>query len=240
MPSWIKKRIQVLKNDFINHLIVVKNQQQMVHTPASTMAICDNRNNRNNNIANNNNHICDERNDKKTVRIRRIQNDLHTNRFTAKTDMNAYNDYTKWRDQVLINQNDCALRCIKQEEKINNTDKIDSHIVCANGAINRNGTRDNGRSCTFESRQTRCDNQANNENDSRASASNDGDDDCDVDGISDARYASESEFVWPINCFNCAFNCENIWLCLFSLFLFLFAHRHPFKCIHRNEFTSFW
>lgn len=106
MPSWLKKRFQVLKRDLISHIVVAKTEK-----PALTTTICEN----------NNERITD--NVKSS--IQKIRNDLKVNRFRSKTDMNAYRDYTKWRDQVLISQNNCALRCIK-EEKINNIDKIDS------------------------------------------------------------------------------------------------------------------
>lgn len=167
MPSWIKKRFQVLKNDLINHLIVTKNQKQILLTRTPTTAHCDNSNSssRHNDIANSyNNNEQIASNVSKKVRIRRIRNDLHTNRFSNKTDMNAYNDYTKWRDQVLINQNNCALRCIRREPdevevKIINTDKIDTTTHCPNGANathNNNNHSDNSVR-TVENRQMRCD-----------------------------------------------------------------------------------
>lgn len=220
MPSWLKKRFQVLKNDLINHLIVAKNQKQMLLTRTPPMAICDNGNsnrhnnniNTNNNSHNNNERITNNSNNKK-VRIRRIRNDLHTNRFSSKTDMNAYNDYTKWRDQVLINQNNCALRCIKQEpgevveEKIINTDKIDSAIHCPNGANamqNNSNRRENGIVCTFDSRQIRCDNRAvamavasSNNNDDDDGSGSSGGGGC--DGNDDAICDNESEFMNSTN-----------------------------------------
>lgn len=105
MPSWLKKRFQVLKRDLISHLVAGKSQKQLP-------ACGDNSNNER--ITNN-----------ASSPIRKIRNDLKAHRFCNKTDMNAYHDYTKWRDQVLINQNNCALRCIK-EEKINNIDNAES------------------------------------------------------------------------------------------------------------------
>lgn len=83
--------------------------------------------------------------------------------------MNAYRDYAKWRDQVLMSQNNCELRCI-EEEKINNTDNaIESHCTAR---INHN---DN--TVSLDNRQ----NHANHK-----SASNDATTD-------DANYNSESE-----------------------------------------------
>lgn len=215
MPSWLKKRFQVLKNDLINHIIVAKNQKQMLLTRAPPVAICDNSNN-NTNSNNNNERITNSSNSKK-VRIRRIRNDLHTNRFSSKTDMNAYNDYTKWRDQVLINQNNCALRCIKQqpdevvEEKIINTDKIDSTPThCPNGANasqNNNYRRDNSLVCTFDSRQMRCDNRAvamavassNNNVDDDGGGGGGGSTQSGCDGNDDAICDNESEFMNSTN-----------------------------------------
>lgn len=219
MPSWLKKRFQVLKNDLINHIIVAKNQKQMLLTRAPPMAICDNSNRHNNNNnsidtnSNNNNERITNSSNNKKVRIRRIRNDLHTNRFSSKTDMNAYNDYTKWRDQVLINQNNCAMRCIKQEhgeaveEKIINTDKIDSTTThCPNGANalqNNSNRRDNIIVGTFDSRQIRCDNRAvamavassnNNDGDEGGGRSGSG-----CDGNHDAICDNESEFMNSTN-----------------------------------------
>lgn len=107
MPSWIKKRFQVLKRDLINNLVIIKSQPDC--SPKHLQQLCENINNERitNNIKS---------------PIQKIRNDLKNQHFRNKSDMNAYRDYAKWRDQVLISQNNCALRCIK-EEKINNTDK---------------------------------------------------------------------------------------------------------------------
>lgn len=112
MPSWLKKRFQVLKRDLISHLVAGKSQKQL--------PLCDNCNNER--ITNNVNSS-----------IKKIRNDLKAHHFRNKSDMNAYHDYAKWRDQVLISQNNCALRCIK-EEKINNIDNAES---VESGATNR-------------------------------------------------------------------------------------------------------
>lgn len=69
--------------------------------------------------------------------IQKIRNDLNAHRFRNKIDMNAYRDYEKWRDQVLMSQNNCALRCIK-EEKINNTDNNNAESA-RRGATNNVG-----------------------------------------------------------------------------------------------------
>lgn len=235
MPSWLKKRFQVLKNDLINHLIVAKNQKQMLLTRPPPMAICENSNSsrHNNNVDNNtNSNINNERitnnGNNKKVRIRRIRNDLHTNRFSNKTDMNAYNDYTKWRDQVLINQNNCALRCIKQEEeeKIINTDKVDATTThCPNGANamqNNNNRRDNSVACTIDSRQMRCDNRTV---DVAVAPSHHTDDDADGggggvggvggsggggrDGNDDAICDNQSEFMNSADAVCCLCVCAN-------------------------------
>lgn len=214
MPSWLKKRFRLLKNDLINHLVVEKTKKQLMLATTPNRTICDNSHNNHNinNINNNNNNDEGITNDSnKKVRIRRIRNNLHSNRFTNKTDMNAYNDYTKWRDQVLINQNNCALRCINREEeeveeKIINTDKIDSH--CPNGFAIRNNTNsdDNNNSrLTFENRQMRCNNR-NNHNKKNvvrtttaAASSSDDTDVSDAEGINDANCDSESEFMAKSN-----------------------------------------
>lgn len=107
----------------LNHLVLVKSKKQLL--PA---------------IKNN------EQIDAATKSpIRKIQNDLKSNRLRQKSEMNAYRDYAKWRDQVLTNQNDCALRCVEEEEaEINvqlseNGDESNvkssnlSAIDCANG-----------------------------------------------------------------------------------------------------------
>lgn len=106
MPSWLKRRFQVLKRDLISHLVVVKSQKKI--PLKESQQLCDSNNER---IANN-----------IKSPIQKIRNDLEIHRFRNKSDMNAYNDYEKWRDQVLMSQNNCALRCIKKEEKINNID----------------------------------------------------------------------------------------------------------------------
>ncbi|XP_031627205.1 kinesin-like protein Klp10A isoform X2 [Contarinia nasturtii] len=108
MPSWIKKRFQVLKKDLINNLVITKSQQPN-SASKDLQELCENINNERitNNIKS---------------PIQKIRNDLKNEHFRNKSDVNAYHDYAKWRDQVLISQNNCALRCIK-EEKINNTDK---------------------------------------------------------------------------------------------------------------------
>lgn len=116
MPSWLKKRFQVLKRDLISH--IGKNHQNF------TINECE--------------KLCDSNNERITNNIKspiqKIRNDLKAQqqqRFrTNKSDTNAYHDYAKWRDQVLISQNNCALRCIK-EEKINNTDNnVDVDSQC--------------------------------------------------------------------------------------------------------------
>lgn len=115
MPSWLKKRFQVLKSDLISHLVVAKNHKKFQLT--ATQQICDTNNER---ITNN-----------AKSPIQKIRNDLKAHRFRNKSDMNSYHDYAKWRDQVLISQNNCALRCIK-EEKINNTDYVDLQCGATN------------------------------------------------------------------------------------------------------------
>lgn len=100
MPSWLKKRLRVLKQDVLNNLIVhkvVKNQ------PMPLPSNC-------------NNEIITS--SEKTP-IRKIRNDLKSYRNHGKSDMNAYRDYAKWRDQVLTSQNNCALRCVREEKLIN-------------------------------------------------------------------------------------------------------------------------
>lgn len=129
MPSWLKKHYQVLKRDLISHLVIARTEKQ-----ALTTAIYDNNNEK---ITNN-----------VKSPIQKIRNDLRVNRFRSKTDMNAYRDYAKWRDQVLISQNNCALRCIK-EEKINNIDKVDS-LEC--GATSQTDS-----TAKLENRSNHCD-----------------------------------------------------------------------------------
>lgn len=102
MPSWIKKRFRDLKQDLLNNLTVLKSKKQLL--PAAT---------NNETIT-----IGDEK-----LPIKKIRNDLRSNRFRGKSDMNAYRDYAKWRDQVLTNHNNCALRCVR-EEKLLNSDVI--------------------------------------------------------------------------------------------------------------------
>lgn len=124
MPSWLKKRFQVLKRDLISHLVDAKHKKQAL----TNDCICDNNNERATN------HVKSP--------IPKIRNDLRVNRIRIKTDMNSYRDYAKWRDQVLINQNNCALRCIK-EEKINNIDKVNSLRIGATIQTHRQSTLDN-------------------------------------------------------------------------------------------------
>lgn len=116
MPSWLKKRFQVLKRDLISHLVASKSQQQL--------PLYDSNSN-NERITNN-----------ADSPIQKIRNDLKAHHFRNKIDMNAYRDYAKWRDQVLVSQNNCALRCIK-EEKVNNIDNAES--VNGGGATNHVG-----------------------------------------------------------------------------------------------------
>lgn len=123
MPSWLKKRFQVLKRNLISHLVDAKQQKQALT----------------------NDRICDSNNERDTNYVKspisKIRNDLRVNlnRIRIKTDMNAYRDYAEWRDQVLVNQNNCALRCIK-EEKINNIDKINSLRTGASNQTDREST----------------------------------------------------------------------------------------------------
>lgn len=53
-----------------------------------------------------------------TLTFQRIRNDLK-NRSRYKDEKNAYRDYSKLCDKILLQQNDCALRCA-QEEKVSN------------------------------------------------------------------------------------------------------------------------
>lgn len=137
MPSWLKKRFQVLKRDLINHVVVGKSQKNL---PTNEIEkLYDNNNERiTNNIKS---------------PIQKIRNDLKAQqqRFRNKSDMNAYHDYAKWRDQVLISQNNCALRCIK-EEKINNTDNrnavVDSQCTATTVATTVNAIATNQSDCT--------------------------------------------------------------------------------------------
>lgn len=116
MPSWLKKRFQVLKKDLISHMVVVGKSQKKL-TGKEIEKLCDSNNER---ITNNiKSPIQKIRNDLKVQQQQYVRN---------KSDMNAYHDYAKWRDQVLISQNNCALRCIK-EEKINNTDNNNMVVV---------------------------------------------------------------------------------------------------------------
>lgn len=116
MPSWLKKRFQVLKKDLISHIVVVGKSQKKL--PGKEIE-----------------KLCDSNNERITNNIKspiqKIRNDLKAQQqqcIRNKSDMNAYHDYAKWRDQVLISQNNCALRCIK-EEKINNTDNNNMVVV---------------------------------------------------------------------------------------------------------------
>lgn len=118
MPSWLKKRFQVLKSDLISHLVVVKSHKKFQLKQLNTTQQLNDTNNER--ISNNTKSP-----------IQKIRNDLKAHRFRNKSDINSYHDYAKWRDQVLISQNNCALRCIK-EEKFNNTDYVDSQYGATN------------------------------------------------------------------------------------------------------------
>lgn len=164
MPSWLKKRFQVLKSDLINHLAVERSKKQVL-TP--TVAICDT-----NNAINSNQTA--------KVPIQKIRNDLRTTRFRSKTNINAYHDYAQWRDQVLISQNNCALRCIK-EEKINNTDKLE---LMSSGTLKCNDTESNN----VDSRQ--------HKTESNVLCASDCDAHGDVD--SESEFACATDFCLPI------------------------------------------
>lgn len=101
MPVWFKKRLQKLKKDLLNHLVAKKSSQQILSS--------------NNNNKNNTNLI--------KPSIQKIRNDLKSNEYCNKSDMNAYRDYAKWRDRVLIEQNNCAIRCASKENNINYKDE---------------------------------------------------------------------------------------------------------------------
>ncbi|XP_055297596.1 kinesin-like protein Klp10A isoform X3 [Sitodiplosis mosellana] len=163
MPSWLKKRFQVLRRDLISHIVVVgKNQTKFQIKETSDRKLCDSNNKR---ITNNiKSPIQKIRNDLKAQQQQQQQQQQQ--RVRNKSDMNAYHDYAKWRDQVLISQNNCALRCIK-EEKINNTDNnvVDSQCT-ATAAATTNQTV-----CTssLDNRQ----NHANDKSTSRDGAADD-------------------------------------------------------------------
>lgn len=152
MPSWVKKRFQLLKRDLLSHLVDEKNRH-------NTLDIAVN---------------CNRNNEKITTSIKspiqKIRNDLRVNRIRIKTDMNAYRDYAQWRDQVLINQNNCALRCIR-EEKINNIDKVDSFCNGTNTIQTHNDS-------AYEHRSNYCNDKATSSN-----------------TIDDTNCDSESEFL---------------------------------------------
>lgn len=194
MPSWLKKRFQVLKRDLISHIVIVgKSQTKFQAKETSDGRLCDGNNER---ITNNTKSPIQKiRNDLKAQLPTQQQPTQQKQRVRNKSDMNAYRDYAKWRDQVLISQNNCALRCIK-EEKINNIDNdvVDSQCTAANAAAVATVPTSNVTACAtavaaIATNKTECtssvDNRQNHADD-KSTPSDDADDDANCD--------SESEF----------------------------------------------
>lgn len=99
MPSWLKKRFRNLKQDFLNNIVALKGKKELLPTTGY-----------NNNESSTNSNKSP---------IQKIRNDLKSNQYRAKSNMNRFRDYAKWHDQVLVEQNNCALRCVREEKFIN-------------------------------------------------------------------------------------------------------------------------
>lgn len=99
MPSWIKKRFCNLKQDLLNNIVALKGKKELIP------------------ITGNINNESPTKTDK--LPIQKIRNDLKSNQYRAKSNMNRFRDYAKWHDQVLVEQNNCALRCVREEKFIN-------------------------------------------------------------------------------------------------------------------------
>lgn len=190
MPSWLKKRIQVLKRDLISHIVIVgKSQTKFQAKESSDGRLCDGNNER---IANNTKSPIQKiRNDLKAQLPTQQQPQQQKQCVRNKSDMNAYRDYAKWRDQVLISQNNCALRCIK-EEKINNIDNnvVDSQCMAAVATVpTSNVTACATAVVAIATNKTECissvDSRQNNADDKSTSRD---------DAADDANCDSESEF----------------------------------------------
>lgn len=98
MPSWIKKRFCNLKQDLLNNIVALKGKKELLPITG-------------------NNNESPTKSDK--LPIQKIRNDLKSNQYRAKSNMNRFRDYTKWHDQILVEQNNCALRCVREEKFIN-------------------------------------------------------------------------------------------------------------------------
>lgn len=98
MPSWLKNRFCNLKKDFLNNIVALKGKKDLLPTTG-------------------NNNESPTKTDK--LPIQKIRNDLRSIQYHAKSNMNRFRDYAKWHDQVLDEQNNCALRCVREEKFIN-------------------------------------------------------------------------------------------------------------------------
>lgn len=94
MPSWLKKHFRLLKREISEHVWLAKNKNRLAASVKSSG--CD------------------------ITKSPIICNDLKLNRsYSNKNDKNAYRDYTKRCDQVLLYQNNCALRCAQEQKPLN-------------------------------------------------------------------------------------------------------------------------
>lgn len=83
MPSWLKKRFRNLKQDFLNNFVASKGKKELM--PATG-----------------NNNESPTESDRSP--IQKIRNDLTSNQYRAKSNMNSFRDYAKCHDQVLVEE----------------------------------------------------------------------------------------------------------------------------------------
>lgn len=81
MPTWIRKRLKMLKDELLDQLRKTNRSSRRKHNTDHTEQPCN---------------------------IHMIHNRLTTQRIRNKSDTNAYRDYAKWPDAIVINQNNYA------------------------------------------------------------------------------------------------------------------------------------
>lgn len=119
MPSWLKRRFQILKRDVLTHLVFAKGSKQLL--PSADIQ---------NNI---------QLSAATKSPIQKIKNDLKSNRLREKSEINANRDYAKWREEVLTNQNNCALRCIQEDD----TGEENEQVVAIEKLLNKHSNHIN-------------------------------------------------------------------------------------------------